>query len=266
MLPSTASLAIESAPPSQQWTAEDVAGNSAHLEEYFDRDRVRLVCDSHSRLVIPWDTLSRLTEWTSDPTSRTLWIDYPPSALDDIGNPVTALSVTVVELASQSGIPLVSHYCELLRSDRLRQGSGDAAYLQGVVALASALLRQMIELLLPVFSSDADLSKARFSLIDGTVASWPSAMAMFRELDHLLPDAVLCIVDGLHWLDDSNTEIYLKDLVNVLMSSRKFRILWTTSGRSSCLRDLIPTSDVVYVSTMKSTVGGLDRDMFLPGR
>lgn len=218
-------------------------------------------CDYFNPVRVPRETLSRLTEWSADSASRMLWIDGQPTEAEGIDNPLSMLGATFIDLASQSRVPVMSYFCELLRRHQLRPDSDESSTMQGVMALVSALLRQMVEHLLPIFETGIDLSEARFRLMDGTSESWVDAMAMFRELAKLMPEKVFCVIDGLHWFDDTSVESYLADLIQVLRDC-KFKVLWTTTGRSAALLDHISMSETSQMQNSRSGTEGLYGDLF----
>lgn len=252
---------LSAMPSTNEWTAEQVAINSAHLEDFFHRDRVRLPYDLSAAVMIPPETLQHLTGWTASPSPGLLWIDGPPTEADDMENMVTKIAAKFIDLASQCRVPIMSYFCELRRGELLR--SGHSPEMQGAIAVASALLRQMIELLLPRFKAVMDLSEARFRLFDGTVRSWGESMAVIRELTELMPDVVFCVIDGLHWLDDTSTEKYLKELIYVLRGN-KLKVLFTTSGRAACLREELSVSETLVLETFgqNCATNALDGDAF----
>ena len=244
-------------PPTTEWLSEEVASNSAHLEDFFHRDRVRLPCDPFEPIVATPEVLQRLVEWTKDDSSGRLWIDGPTIEAEDVDNPLSILAAKFLDLASQSNVPTISYFCELRRGERPR--SGVSRELQSVIALISAIIRQMIELLLPRFEVEIDLSEARFSLLDGRPESWGEAIAMVKDLTTLIPDKVLCIIDGLHWIDDRSTETKMRDLVQMLKGPH-FKTLFTTTGRTSCLAKELPASETLSLDnrSMLRAIGGLD--------
>ena len=123
----------------------------------------------------------------------------------------------------------------------------------------------MVELLLVRFEAEVDLSEERFRLLDGTVESWGESMAMIKELIPLIPDQVFCVIDGLHWIDDRSTKRCLKELIHAL-GGIKFKTLFVTTGRSPCLREEIPVSETLSISSVYPlcTIGGLDSELFEP--
>ncbi|KAK4184800.1 hypothetical protein QBC35DRAFT_440674 [Podospora australis] len=235
--------------PSIQSTAEEVSINSAHLEDHFQRDRVRLPCGHLGPFQAPRLVIQRLAVWTYGGTgTNVLWIEGPPNHSDDLDNPVTVLAAQFTEMAALTKLPIISYFCELRRGDRLRGDNSPEQ--QALLSLASSILRQMIELLLPLFETDVDFSVARFSRLDGSADSWDEAKRLFNDLLPLMPDAgkIFCIIDGLHWLEDRSTDELLTDFVEVMRRSR-MKVLFTTSGRAPSLRESVSAEDTLVVDT-----------------
>jgi hypothetical protein len=250
--------------PATEWKAEDIAISSAALEDYFHRDRVRLVYDTSGPITASQEMLQRLTDWTADrgTSGRILWLDGPAIPADDLDNPLTMVSSQFIELAVRSGVPITSYHCELRRGESVRSGN-PTSEVQAVLSLVFALVRQMVELLLPVFSADADLSEARFGCIDGTAESWNESIAVLRDLAKLIPENTFCVVDGLHWIDGRSSEAFLKDLLKELRNN-KLKVLFTTTGRSPCLREEIQASETLCIHNLDTIrdVRQLDDDVF----
>ena len=247
-------------PVTTTWTAETISLHSARLESYFHRDRVRIPCDTLAPVNVSVDLHPYLTSWISG-TSRLFWVNGPPIEAEDYDNPVTMLATWLVHLAAQAGFPTLSYFCELRRGEPLRRGNTWGA--QSLVAVAMGVLRQMVELLLPRFEAEVDLSEARFRLLDGTLASWGEAMGLLEELGKLMPPGVICVVDGLHWVDDDTTDVYLGELIGALRRCG-FKVLLTTSGRAPGLLDLIDESEVLDLEALDSglEITGMGGDIF----
>ncbi|OTB06590.1 hypothetical protein M426DRAFT_72113 [Hypoxylon sp. CI-4A] len=247
-------------PMMAEWRSEEVILNSKHLEDFFYRDRVRLPNDSFNPTRISSEALRRLTEWMKDGSSHLLWLEGPPIEADDFDNPITMLANKVVELAEESHIPVLSYCCELRHRERLRIGN-DTREAQSCVALVCALLRQMTELLLPLFESEKDFSQERLRLIDGSILGWSQMLHLFHDLLSLIPNVTLCVIDGFHWLDDRSTKKYLEEFIQVLRASN-VRCLFTTTGRSACLRGQMQTPEIVTIETvdLREASWGLDRN------
>jgi hypothetical protein len=63
-----------------------------------------------------------------------------------------------------------------------------------------------------------------------------------------MPDTLLCVIDGFHWLDDRSTVGYLEEFVQA-MRGTKMRVLYTTTGRSSCLSRQLQTQERLKIET-----------------
>ncbi|MBE3044705.1 hypothetical protein IMZ48_19515 [Candidatus Bathyarchaeota archaeon] len=250
-------------PATTEWTAQGVSISSGHLEAFFHRDRVRIPCDILGPFQVPGDVHPRLAEWISgrSGSSPIFWIDGPSIDAEDFENPLTMLATWVVHLAAKSGFPTLSYFCELRRGESIRQGNSWTT--QSLVALVSALLRQMVEWLLPRFDAEIDLSEHRFGILEGTVQSWDVGMTLLEDLGRLMPAGITCVIDGLHWVDDETTELYLSEFIGVLRR-RGFKILLTTTGRSPCLRDAIPISETLQLETLDVCIEitGVGADIF----
>jgi hypothetical protein len=251
------------------YSQDDIALWSSHLEDYFDRDRIRLESLSRyptkgkreddstyplQRVVSSQVIIDRLANWTrpgrqagTANSSRTLWFRGPSISVDGFDNPQTTLSYGIVELASRVRVPLLSHFCELPRKHRLRAGVPNLET-QALISLTYSLIRQVVEQLLPQFETAISLSPERFRQLDGTLASLGEAVVLLGEMLPLMGDVVLCIIDGLHWLDDRTTDSMLQRLINIFVEHDNIRVLFTTSGRSGCLLDALTQEDTLDVS------------------
>lgn len=184
-----------------------------------------------------------------------LWLAGPDVAADAFDNPVTVLATQLLRLADARGIPTLSYFCEMRRGERLRRGNASREA-QAVVALVCSLIRQAVELLPPpplqpqtAGETDearaVDLSEQRFRQVDGTVLTWDEAVGVLRDVLAQLPRTVICVVDGLQWLDDSSTAVYLGELVKALRRQERVKVLLTTAGRSRCLLRELDESEVL---------------------
>ncbi|KAK7984335.1 hypothetical protein PG989_011737 [Apiospora arundinis] len=218
------------------YMADDLLLQSKQFENFFDRGRVRL-SGLQLRPVMQTDhVIRRLSDWTNaDPSI--LWLEGPATPLRDEYNPLTTIAARVVELADQAKANIISYFCHRPRGEHLRPGN-TTSEAQASVALITALTRQAMELLLPRFESKLNLSEVRLSLVKGTMESLPETLRLFGDLLETLDMQLLCVIDGLHWLDDRGTTTILVDLVKMLRNSSA-KVLFTTTGRSACLQSEI---------------------------
>ena len=254
--------------PDVTWHSDQLLFNSRHFEDFFHRDQVRIpVEDTHS-VTIPRDVLYHLTEWSRRRTTSCslLWLKGEFSRLENLRNPLSLLASQFIQLLDRNQIPVVSYFCELRRNELLRQGNRTIEQ-QEMTSLAYALVRQMVELLLPEFQTTTDLSESRLKRLDGTVASWRDLLNLFADLSSLLPDTVYVVVDGLHWLDDRSTDEMVEELISCLKDhGKRLHVLLTTSGRSGVLLDILDVDEYIPVQNdllLDSTVM-FHRTDFLP--
>ena len=106
-----------------------------------------------------------------------------------------------------------------------------------------------MELLLPQFETSHDLSEARLSLVNGTLDSLPETLRLLGDVLEILDMQLLCIVDGLHWLDDRSTNTILIEMVKTFRKS-KTKLLFTTTGRSSCLQREVSRMEKLTIESL----------------
>lgn len=178
------------------------------------------------------DAVARLEEWSQGLGPARLWLEGPVLACDDVENPVTGAAAKFIRLAEIHRLTVVSYFCEVPRS---RSGSGQSdPEMTGAIGLLYALLRQMVEVLSPRLDTTIDLSEDRFTALDGTPDTWAQATALLRDVVSVVSGTVFCVIDGLHWLDSTSTDVPLAELLHVLRKDN-LRVLVTTSGRCGCL-------------------------------
>lgn len=186
------------------------------------------------------ETVVALTRWVQGHTSQILWLDGAATEAEDLENPMAVIAGEITALTEASGLPVVSYFCRTVWQDQNIMTMENIA----AVALLYALIRQLVELQLPRFHTSVDLSEERFKLLDGSLDTWNTGLAMLRDLIALLPRTIFCIVDGLHWLDDQGTEAALEQLIECLRAEN-LRVLFTTTGRSGSLMGSLEADKIV---------------------
>ncbi|KAI1195289.1 hypothetical protein F5X97DRAFT_247515 [Nemania serpens] len=244
---------IVASPSLTDWKSEDILLSSKHLEDFFYRGRIRLEDDRLGPIGVSSDVIRRLSEWMKKHTPQFLWIEGPRVVADDINNPITVLANRVIQLAEQTQIPTISYCCELRRGEPLKAGN-NSREAQASVGLICALIREMMEILLPRFQAKVDLGGSRFRVLDGCILSWSELLSLFRDLLQLMPNTLLCVIDGLHWLDDASTTDYLEQMVEI-MRGTNVRVLFTTTGRSVCLRRQLSVDETYRLRRQDLTEG-----------
>jgi hypothetical protein len=253
-------------PNLHEYLLDDIALWSAHLENYFRRDRVRLYDQEDDQgirdpedpslqfreLRASQTVLRRLFEWTridqaAVPTeNRVLWLIGPYTPGTDFENPLSLLASSFLELADQVKAAVLSYFCELRRGEELRADMPSNEY-QSLIALVYGLIRQTIEQLPVAIEGVQDLSEQRFATLEGTAGSMPASVEVLGDLLPHLPNPTFCVIDSLHLLDDRTAAQDLQALFQVLLDAPNVRLLFTTTGRSACLADNISLDEQVHV-------------------
>lgn len=232
-------------PPACQIRRLDVLVASKHLEDCFRRQSTVLF-DPGAEFrpaACPPAVLGAIITWLQDEdSSKLLWLDGPPLRAAAIDNPISLIAGALVGILARLKQPLMSYFCGPLRNEAsLGNESTEGQYL---VAVAVAIIRQAMELLMPSFSSSADFSAERLARLDGTLLTWDSTMSLLRELLSLVPRNSLCILDGLEWIDGPTNAGQFKDLIDALRDSG-LRVLLATSGRAPTLRSSLRREETV---------------------
>jgi len=229
---------------------------SAGLENYFHRDRVRLESAFFDNVSLPTEAAAYLAEWAKDlDTHQVFCITSQEFLGDELENPMSMLASRFIELAAASRVPVVSYFCELRRKERLR--GDNTAEVQALMSLGYGLLRQMIELIPLEFEGANDFTERRFEEFDGTLRTWQDFTNVFREIQGVLPRKVYCVIDGLNWLDDSSTAARLKAFVEILRHD-KLKVLFTCSGSSRCLLEKLSREELIILDGRMANSTDLD--------
>jgi hypothetical protein len=231
------------------WTGPVLSVNSRCLKRFFSESRVRLGEDPLTPIMATPETISRLSEWSEAASSApTLWISGPTTEVSDFDNYLSRLAAKFTLLADQSDVPLVSYFCQIIWREQCRGTNTRES--QAMIAMLYALLWQLAELLPQSLETNADLSESRFQRLDGTVETWEDALLVLRDLMTLIPKLILCVLDGVHLLDDRSTNRYLKKMFQVLLGG-KLKVLFTTTGRSAGLSEAVSISDTLEVQSLR---------------
>lgn len=229
--------------------AEDICVISRHLEDYFSRDRVRLLPYKFG-LITGEVAAGRLGEWSQGLSPPFLWFEGPMLEMDDYENPLTSTAAKFVAIVAAHQLSVISYFCEVPRARR----SADTAEAEGAIGLLYALLRQLVETLPPRLETTVDLSESRFAKLDGSMNTWTEAIELFGDLLSVLSTIVFCVIDGLHWLDGKDTDAPLAQLVTTLRHDR-LRVFFTTCGRSACLLDHLERDETFSLDDLPTRRG-----------
>ena len=127
----------------------------------------------------------------------------------------------------------------------------------GLVSLLYSLITQLIFSLKPQFESTIDLNHDRFANLDGTMATWRSALKLFEDLVSLSAPYIICVIDGIEWSDYGRGSARCAELwttfrsVIVGQESSIFKVLFTTAGTSGTLMNALNAEDIYQESQKK---------------
>ncbi|PVH75852.1 hypothetical protein DL98DRAFT_643162 [Cadophora sp. DSE1049] len=239
---------------SKHHTKENIQLFSNHLENHFDRRQILPPFEPLGNLSVELQIVSSLQEWTAAADSRLLCVAGPGQSSN---TPVTtSIAANYTSFAKSCKIPVISFFCELAAKKPPQKTREEA----GIISLAYAIIRQLIELLPVDFVSEIDFGPERYKILDGTLNSWTETMKVLNDLLDLKPLYLFCVIDGFQWLDDSSTEKLLDSLLDVLHehtsgrdtenskpSTQRLKILFTTAGKSRCLLNKLSNGELVIV-------------------
>ncbi|KAL3421223.1 phytanoyl- dioxygenase family protein [Phlyctema vagabunda] len=245
---------------------DDIEYVSRHLEDYFDRSKFDLKNESDDAISLDSTIAARVQEWTAASESGILslagYVVYWPEV-----SQTALLSSMCMHSATKASLPVLSYFCELKRGQVIRQGNTRQS--QELVALLGALVRQMLTLIPPQVRGGANLSPTKFEALDGTMHTWSILLDLFRGLLIFSPPRLYIIIDGFQWLDDTSTNIALRELVNVLRGAdltdeHGLKVLITTQGRSACLEKELSRDELIYADHQRAGSGASRRRGGMP--
>jgi hypothetical protein len=214
---------------------------------YFDHTRVKLSAEGFVAASIPASAIIRLHDWivADSDSASTLWLRGMHDELtEDTDNAMTMLAAKFIELTGQiklpSGrsMPCVSYFCHI--KVRRRRNGGPSPEAQGLVEILYGLISQLASML---DGSSVVKQELPVEALDGTLETWDDALQVVHALLCSVTPGMLCVIDGLHWLDGGGVDNRVVDLVKALRSS-PMMLLFTTSARSGALLREIPSDEV----------------------
>ncbi|KAM0563590.1 hypothetical protein ACHAPJ_001314 [Fusarium lateritium] len=228
------------------------------LERFFDIKRIKLSPEGFRLDLITPQMVERLVEWLQDEADGTslLWLQGPTTLSEDEGNPMSMLAAKFIETSAEikrrdgRPMPLISYFCNIGRK-KPRDGNRSREA-QGAVALLYALLQQLLtdinqsQLTDTVGRDILGQLQRETSNLDGTTQTWDQALSALTTAFQLVVPGILCVIDGMHWLDARDTEELLDELVRRLRKTG-FKVLFTTSARCGALSKEIAREEHVEV-------------------
>ena len=246
---------IKSETPETDWTRAEADDWCHRLKVHIcGTDGLDLAQEGQLLLVAP-DVVQCLGSWMQGSVKRSvdLWIEFPFEMEDDTSARMAAVSVIYV--AATANAPFISHVCGTPNSAEIPQTSSVAKV--GLLSLVYSLIRRLSRFRPPndAFSVDASTMEE----LRGEDSDWPAALGL---LDKLLQHTFVlqhCIIHGLNDLESEDGEGFCRDFLNILLSRRTishspFSLLFTTSGQSRVLGDMISSESHVESTGKRLTV------------
>lgn len=160
------------------------------------------------------------------------------------------MTVKVCNEATAARIPVVLFF---RRSGYHFQTGAMSSQNAGMIALLYSLIMQFINLLPESFQSTPILSRETFRCLNGSLSSVDTALEILDNLMALAPPALVCVIEGVGRLENSETMIPIAKLVNMLRShgqGRRLKVLFTTFGASYVLGRKMDIQERVQTTRM----------------
>lgn len=238
-------------------TRSDVQFNSRHLASFFNPSAALIPIDPASTVYAEEIAIMSLREWTASPASAILAITGPYQ--DGEVTSETLIAAYYAALARRADIPVISHFCTLQMEKPARGRTREELALVGLVY---SLIRQLVDLVPPALEDGSKFPEDRFKKLDGTTRTWDEAIAILRDLLEMSPSVLICVIDGIQWIDDLSTESAMKKLFSLLRhyvepgegtQRRVCKILFTTAGESRALFTALTDREIVLTEHTHTT-------------
>ncbi|THV52315.1 hypothetical protein BGAL_0082g00040 [Botrytis galanthina] len=116
-----------------------------------------------------------------------------------------------------SKTPIIFHFCELItRSEQQKVLTLEQAH---EIIPVYVLIHQLIALLEPEIDCEVDSNPLRFSQLEKPLESWNEALLHTIDLLNLAPAILLCVIDGIEYMDYGKAETIYSDVLAALKGS-----------------------------------------------
>jgi hypothetical protein len=184
---------------------------------------------------------SKLCEWMTETSSPcTLWISSPSEG-GGIVSGAHIGAIATVAAGWQAKAPLISHFCQRIRVDQVRNGMSIEQI--GIIGLVYNLIHQLLQFNQP--EDILDIAEEDFAALNGGIEAWDLSIKILRSLLDHTPLLRFCVIDGLNDLAWGNGADWCTQFLEVLFSRQKrpgtvFNILLTTTGQCQVLPKHVP--------------------------
>lgn len=197
-----------------------------------------------------------LRDWRLDRSSQFLWVSGPWQRT--ASSPTHQLAAAICSFAIQAEVPIVHFSCTPPFEEN---GEDVEKELKALIQLVYLAMTQLIGILPEEFRCKEKIPIAH---LDGTTKTFPSALHVLKILLDASPSLLFCVVDNLQHLEDPATENeYLIRFLNILRAHREscttaspiryFKVLFTTSDRSTALVEFLEPHEMVLTEALVPT-------------
>ena len=220
----------------------------------YEKEHSISILTGHDRVSISQATLYRLQSWLGVKTSTALWLSMPQGIESFSDSSVTAANITkaISDAPGPVQPQILFHCCQLPARNILIGEVG--RHEAGLISLLYSLIIQIVHGIPPEVTSSANLEKARFQKLDGTMHSWADAISLFEDLLAISMPYLFCIISDFGLLDYGDGSQPCRDFVVALrrvMTSldsqhQVLKILFTTAGSTRSLSSLMERNEIYH--------------------
>lgn len=210
---------------------------SRDLEDLFRRDRVRIAFDP-SDVEVPEEAIGALHSWIISESSALLSIAAPDSGYSLGPSTGSQVAAKVIYDADAAGIPVICYFCELEQMND--SGKAESPRVRAVMALAYALLRQLLEWLPANIDELQPEVVQALEGLDDSLSSFEAALSLISFAIKHAPPMLYCVIAEFQVLEETRTTRAIEAMVDLMQSQlhdagKVVKVLITTSGQSRCL-------------------------------
>ena len=230
------------------------------LQEFIlDKDFISSMLSDPQPWLMSDPMFHRLLTLILSPGCAALWLRglsdrcYPSSMSTVATTVLSVLSEAIILVLPEAKPQLMFHSCTLPTIERPDISVGES----GLISLLYAFITQLVYSLKPKFGSNINLEHERFATLDGTMASWPAALKLFEDLVSLSAPYIICVIDGIEWIECRRGSVRCRELLATLRDimkgreNRVFKVLFTTAGNSGTLTGALDAEEIYQESSPK---------------
>lgn len=224
------------------------------LSDYvLDQCVIRSLLDIPQAVELPNEMHTRLLEWISSDQSEILWVAGPNNHC--YPSRMSAIASAIIKLSTQAKAKVVISFCDLPSPKTIQDGKSVEEV--GLISMVYYMIQQLIEHVPLHFDSSNDLSRRRFTPLDGNVGTLDATLELFRDLIPLCQPYIVFVIDGIEWLDYRKGQKGCKEFVNALRQLKTmtrpdddpqcvYKALFTTAaGQPGCLMQTLESKEIL---------------------